>query len=70
LDHGYPVDQHKKCVAKTQKERQCSLPALLTIEKCALHAGLARAKRDPLQGSPKLMENYKRNLERRTARAR
>lgn len=70
MDHGYKVDANKKCTAKTQKERQCSMPALLTIDKCALHAGLARANTDPHQGDPKALENYKRAVERQAARTR
>ncbi len=62
LDHGYAVEADKRCSATTKKQRQCSMPALVGLSKCALHAGLARPKRDPKCGDPQALEAYKRAL--------
>jgi hypothetical protein len=62
LDHGYAVQANKRCSATTKKLRQCSLPALVGLTKCALHSGLARPKRDPLRGNAQALEAHKRAL--------
>jgi len=62
MDHGYEVEKNKRCRSNTKKERQCTLPAVLGIDLCALHAGLARAKGKPGFGDPKVLEAYKRGL--------
>jgi hypothetical protein len=62
LDHGYAVQADKRCSATTKKQRQCTLPALVGLTKCALHSGLARPKRDPLRGNPQALEAHKRAL--------
>ena len=61
-DHGYPVDENKRCRATTKKARPCSMFALAGIELCALHAGLAKAKSAPTYGSASVLEAYKRKL--------
>jgi hypothetical protein len=73
MDHGYEVDENKRCTATTQKQRQCSLPPLRGIERCALHAGLAKPNGSPEHGDPTALEAYKRSLnsrERQPARSR
>lgn len=60
MDHGYEVDNNKRCRATTKKERQCALFAVSGIELCALHAGLARAKGKPGFGDARALEAYKR----------
>jgi hypothetical protein len=67
MDHGYQVNEDKRCTAKTQKLRQCTLPPLVGIELCALHAGLARPKHDPAYGDPRVLEAYKRSLAARAS---
>lgn len=67
LDHGYAVQADKRCAATTKKQRQCTLPALVGLTKCALHSGLARPKRDPMRGNPQVLEAYKRALVQPTA---
>ena len=62
LDHGYAVDAQRRCSATTKKQRQCTLPALVGSPKCALHAGLARPRRDARYGDPQALEAYKRAL--------
>ncbi len=67
LDHGYAVDADKRCTATTKKQRQCSLPALVGLSKCALHSGLARPKRDSRHGNPQALDAYRRALVQPTA---
>ena len=62
MDHGYEVNEDKRCSAKTQKLRQCTLPPLKGIDRCALHAGLAKPKDAPGYGDPKALDSYKRSL--------
>jgi hypothetical protein len=62
MDHGYETNEQMRCVANTQKLRQCSLPPLRGIDRCALHAGLARAKSKLGYGDPKALEAYKRSV--------
>jgi hypothetical protein len=62
LDHGYEVDENKRCRATTKKERQCALPALRGIDLCALHSGLARPNGAIGYGSLQALEAYKRAL--------
>lgn len=69
MDHGYEVNEDKRCTARTQKQRQCSLPPLRGIELCALHAGLARPRNAPDYGDPKALEAYKRSLVARSSGA-
>jgi hypothetical protein len=64
MDHCYETDEHKRCVASTQKQRQCSLPPLRGIDRCALHAGLAIAKNKAGYGDPKALAAYKRSSEK------
>jgi hypothetical protein len=59
-DHGYPVDEQRRCSATTKKQRPCSMPALVGLSKCALHSGLARPRRDAHYGDPQALEAYKR----------
>jgi hypothetical protein len=68
MDHGYQVDEDRRCTARTQKQRQCSLPPIRGIELCALHAGLARAKGSSGYGDPKALDAYKRSVAAREAR--
>jgi len=68
MDHGYAVNEDKRCTAKTQKQRQCTLPPLRGIDLCALHAGLARPRADASYGDPKALDTYKRNLAARDSR--
>jgi len=68
MDHGYQVDQDKRCTAKTQKLRQCSLPPLRGIDLCALHAGLAKARGSAGYGDPKALDAYKRSLAAKASR--
>ncbi len=60
MDHGYAVDDTKRCSARTKKEQQCSLPPLVGIKLCALHSGLARAKQKTGYGDPKALETFRR----------
>ena len=69
MDHGFKVDENRRCSARTKKERQCARPALASIELCALHSGLAKAKGKPGFGDPRALEAYKRSLVRRPADA-
>ena len=62
MDHGYEVNQDKRCTARTQKLRQCTMPPLKGIERCALHAGLARPKGAAGYGDPRALDAYKRSL--------
>ena len=62
LDHGYEVDENKRCRATTKKERQCTLPALAGIDLCALHSGLARPRGAIGYGDPHALEVYRRAL--------
>jgi hypothetical protein len=62
MDHGYEVDENKRCTAITQKQRQCSLPPSRGIERCALHAGLAKPRASAGHGDPKALEAYRRSL--------
>jgi hypothetical protein len=68
MDHGYQVNEDKRCTAKTQKLRQCTLPPLVGIELCALHAGLARPKGAAGYGDPKALDAYKRMLAAKASR--
>jgi hypothetical protein len=68
MDHGYEVNEDKRCTAKTQKMRQCTLPPLRGIDLCALHAGLARPKDSPAFGDPRALDTYKRGLAARESR--
>jgi hypothetical protein len=67
LDHGFEVDSNTRCIARTVKERQCSMQALKGIDRCALHAGLATAKANPGFGDPKVLEAYRRSAGRRAS---
>lgn len=62
MDHGYQVNENKRCSATTKKERQCTLPALAGIDMCALHSGLARPNGAAGFGDPQALEAYKRAL--------
>ena len=62
MDHGYEVNEDKRCTAKTQKQRQCTLPPIRGIDLCALHAGLARPRAATDYGDPKALDAYKRAL--------
>jgi hypothetical protein len=62
MDHGYEVNEDKRCEAMTKKERRCSMPPISGIERCALHAGLARPRGHAAYGDPKALEQYKRKL--------
>ncbi|HWC28836.1 MAG TPA: hypothetical protein VG845_02030 [Dehalococcoidia bacterium] len=62
MDHGYEVDENKRCRATTKKERQCTLPALAGIDLCALHAGLARPRGSTGYGDPHALDAYKRAI--------
>ena len=42
-DHGHPVDESRKCWAKTKTGRQCRNNALVGKPYCALHGGQAAA---------------------------
>ena len=64
MDHGYEVDLNKRCRATTMKERQCTLPPLVGIELCALHAGLAKARGKPGYGDLRALDAYKRQTAR------
>ncbi len=68
MDHGYEVNEDKRCTAKTQKLRQCTLPPLKGIELCALHAGLARPKAASDYGDPRALDIYKRSLAAKASR--
>ena len=61
MDHGYAVDTTRRCKARTQKEQQCSLPPILSIDLCALHSGLAVAKGKPGFGDMRRLETWKRS---------
>ena len=65
MDHGYETDTNKRCIANTQKLRQCTLPPLHGIERCALHSGLAKAKGKAGYGDPRALELYRRGIEKR-----
>ena len=67
MDHGYAVDENRRCAARTKKELQCQLPPLVGIKFCALHAGLAKAKLAPGFGDAKALEAYKRSHAATTA---
>jgi hypothetical protein len=60
VDHGYEVNDDKRCTARTQKQRQCTLPPVRGIDMCALHAGLARPRGSVGYGDPKALDAYKR----------
>ena len=62
MDHGYQVNEDKRCAATTQKQRRCSMAAIVGIELCALHAGLARPKGHTAYGSRQALDSYKRKL--------
>ncbi len=62
MDHGYNVDPIKRCRATTKKDRPCALYALVGIDLCALHAGLAKAKGKPGYGDVSILDAYKRRL--------
>ncbi len=62
MDHGYEVDENKRCRATTKKERQCTLPALAGIDMCALHSGLAKPNGAVGFGDVQALEAYKRAL--------
>jgi len=62
MDHGYAVDEHKRCTATSQKARPCANQALAGIDRCALHAGLARPNGAPGYGDPRALEEYKRRV--------
>jgi hypothetical protein len=62
MDHGYPVDEDKRCTAMTKKQRQCTLPPLAGISLCALHAGLAKPRNAIGYGDPQVLEAYKRSV--------
>ena len=64
MDHGYETDEHKRCVANTQKQRQCTLPPLRGIDRCALHSGLAIAKNKAGHGDPKALAAYRRSSDK------
>jgi len=68
MDHGYEVNEDKRCTARTQKQRQCVLPPIRGIELCALHAGLARPKGSTGYGDPKALDAYKRMLASKASR--
>ena len=68
MDHGYEVNEDKRCTARTQKQRQCTMPPLRGIDLCALHAGLARPRGDAGYGDPKALETYKRALAAKASR--
>ena len=40
-DHGHPVDETRRCEAKTKVGRQCRNYALVGEPRCALHGGEA-----------------------------
>jgi hypothetical protein len=63
-DHGYQVDDGKRCTAVTKKQKQCEMHALAGLQKCALHSGLARPNHDASQGNPQALEAFKRSLAR------
>jgi hypothetical protein len=63
-DHGYQVDEDRRCIATTKKQRQCTMHALIGSPKCALHSGLARPRRDAAHGNPQALEAFKRSLVR------
>jgi hypothetical protein len=58
LDHGYPVQEGKRCSATTKKALQCQMTPLVGIELCALHAGLARSRGSRGYGDPKALETF------------
>jgi hypothetical protein len=60
MDHGYAVDENRRCAARTKKELQCQLPPLVGIKLCALHSGLAKPKLSRDFGDAKALETYKR----------
>ena len=70
MDHGFETDENKRCVASTQKQRQCSLPPIRGIDRCALHAGLAKAKDKIGHGDPRALEAYRRSTEKRAGNGR
>ena len=68
MDHGYEVNEDKRCTARTQKQRQCTLPPLRGIELCALHAGLAKPKGAAGYGDRKALDLYKRTMAAKASR--
>ena len=62
MDHGFEVDLDKRCGATSQKGRPCSLHAIMGIDLCALHSGLARAAGSPGYGDERALVAYKRRL--------
>jgi hypothetical protein len=68
MDHGYEVDEDRRCIARTQKQRQCSMPPIRGIDLCALHAGLAKARGSAGYGDPKALDAYKRSVAARGSR--
>jgi hypothetical protein len=60
MDHGYAVNEDKRCAATSQKARPCANQALTGIDRCALHAGLAKPRGAPGYGDPRALEDYKR----------
>ena len=70
MDHGYPVDDDKRCTATTQKQRRCSQPPVAGIELCALHAGLARPRGSADYGDPRALDAYKRLIAARATQIR
>ena len=58
LDHGYPVQEGKRCSATTKKAQQCQMPPLAGITLCALHSGLARPRLSRDFGDPKALESF------------
>ena len=59
MDHGYAVNEDKRCIATTKKDRQCQLRSIVGIELCALHSGLARSKRSKGYGDPRALAAFK-----------
>jgi hypothetical protein len=68
MDHGFPVNEEKRCGATTKKLKRCSMPPLAGIELCALHSGLAKPRGDSGYGDPQALENYRRSLAAETTR--
>ena len=60
MDHGYAVDEGKRCMATTKKGQQCQMSPLLGISLCALHSGLARPRLSKDYGNPKALVEFKR----------
>jgi hypothetical protein len=70
LDHGYDVNEDKRCEATTKKQRRCTLPPISGIDRCALHSGLARPRSDAGYGGRKALDEYKRRLVQASTSAR